>query len=52
MGKAEEILPTVIQRTTKPNVIVVVDPPRAGLRKFLIIQWFVHIYIIMTLYSI
>lgn len=33
VGKAEDILSPVIQRTTKPEIIAVVDPPRAGLRK-------------------
>ncbi|KAG7205215.1 hypothetical protein KM043_018300 [Ampulex compressa] len=31
VGKAEDILPAVIQRTTKSTIIAVVDPPRAGL---------------------
>lgn len=30
-GKAEDILSAVIHRATKPNVVAVVDPPRAGL---------------------
>lgn len=33
VGKAEDILSPIIQRTTKPDIIAVVDPPRAGLRK-------------------
>ena len=33
VGKAEDVLSPVIRRTTKPNIIAVVDPPRAGLRK-------------------
>lgn len=33
VGKAEDILSPVIQRTTKPNITAIVDPPRAGLRK-------------------
>lgn len=36
VGKAEDILMPVIQRTTKPNIIAVVDPPRAGLRELAI----------------
>ncbi|XP_011300538.1 tRNA (uracil-5-)-methyltransferase homolog A [Fopius arisanus] len=33
VGKAEDILKTVLQRTTKPDVVAVVDPPRAGLQQ-------------------
>lgn len=33
VGKAEDILSPVIRRTTKPDIIAIVDPPRAGLRK-------------------
>ncbi|XP_076167441.1 tRNA (uracil-5-)-methyltransferase homolog A [Ptiloglossa arizonensis] len=33
VGKAEDILSPVIQRTTKPEIIAVVDPPRAGLHQ-------------------
>ncbi|XP_076242673.1 tRNA (uracil-5-)-methyltransferase homolog A [Calliopsis andreniformis] len=33
VGKAEDILSPVIRRTTKPDVIAVVDPPRAGLHQ-------------------
>lgn len=33
VGKAEDILPPVIRRTTKPDIIAVVDPPRAGLHQ-------------------
>lgn len=33
VGKAEDILLPVIQRTTKSSIIAIVDPPRAGLRK-------------------
>lgn len=33
VGKAEDILSPVIRRTTKSDIIAVVDPPRAGLRK-------------------
>lgn len=33
VGKAEDILSPIIQRATKPNLVAVVDPPRAGLRK-------------------
>ncbi|XP_014207532.1 tRNA (uracil-5-)-methyltransferase homolog A [Copidosoma floridanum] len=32
-GKAEDILQPVIHRTTKSNIIAVVDPPRAGLHQ-------------------
>lgn len=35
VGKAEDILLPVIQRTTKSNITAIVDPPRAGLRKLL-----------------
>ncbi|XP_034949648.1 tRNA (uracil-5-)-methyltransferase homolog A-like [Chelonus insularis] len=31
VGKAEDLLKAVIQRTTKSEIIAVVDPPRAGL---------------------
>lgn len=31
VGKAEDLLAPAIQRTTKSNIIAVVDPPRAGL---------------------
>lgn len=34
VGKAESILKAVINRASKPNVVAVVDPPRAGLREF------------------
>lgn len=37
VGKAEDILSPVIRRTTKPDIIAIVDPPRAGLRKINII---------------
>ncbi|XP_003699325.2 tRNA (uracil-5-)-methyltransferase homolog A [Megachile rotundata] len=33
VGKAEDILSPIIHRTTKPDVIAVVDPPRAGLHQ-------------------
>lgn len=33
-GKAEDILSPVIHRSTKPTLVAVVDPPRAGLREF------------------
>ncbi|XP_063974795.1 tRNA (uracil-5-)-methyltransferase homolog A-like [Diachasmimorpha longicaudata] len=33
IGKAEDILKTVLQRTTKPDVVAIVDPPRAGLQQ-------------------
>lgn len=33
VGEAEQILTPVICRATKPEIIAVVDPPRAGLRK-------------------
>lgn len=33
VGKAEDILLPVIQRTTKSNIIAIVDPPRAGLHQ-------------------
>ncbi|XP_017879985.1 tRNA (uracil-5-)-methyltransferase homolog A [Ceratina calcarata] len=33
VGKAEDILYPVIRRITKPDVIAVVDPPRAGLHQ-------------------
>lgn len=36
VGKAEDILWPVIRRTTKSNIIAIVDPPRAGLRESLI----------------
>jgi tRNA/tmRNA/rRNA uracil-C5-methylase (TrmA/RlmC/RlmD family) len=32
VGKAEDILLSVINRTTKSNIIAIVDPPRPGLR--------------------
>ncbi|GAB1864681.1 tRNA (uracil(54)-C(5))-methyltransferase [Camponotus japonicus] len=33
VGKAEDILSPVIQRTTKSNITAIVDPPRAGLHQ-------------------
>ena len=37
-GKAEDVLPTITNRFTgHANVVAVVDPPRAGLRKVLCI---------------
>lgn len=33
VGKAEDILYPVIQRATKPDIIAIVDPPRAGLHQ-------------------
>ncbi|XP_060815247.1 tRNA (uracil-5-)-methyltransferase homolog A [Bombus pascuorum] len=33
VGKAEDVLSPVIRRTTKPDIIAVVDPPRAGLHQ-------------------
>ncbi|XP_012536283.2 tRNA (uracil-5-)-methyltransferase homolog A [Monomorium pharaonis] len=33
VGKAEDILLPIIQRTTKPNITAIVDPPRAGLHQ-------------------
>lgn len=33
VGKAEDILSPVIRRTTKPDIIAIVDPPRAGLHQ-------------------
>ncbi|XP_001603783.1 tRNA (uracil-5-)-methyltransferase homolog A isoform X2 [Nasonia vitripennis] len=33
VGKAEDILLPVINRTTKPNIVAIVDPPRAGLHQ-------------------
>ncbi|KYQ52037.1 tRNA (uracil-5-)-methyltransferase like protein A [Trachymyrmex zeteki] len=33
VGKAEDILLPVIQRTTKSSIIAIVDPPRAGLHQ-------------------
>lgn len=32
-GKAEEILSSVLYRVNSDDVIAIVDPPRAGLRK-------------------
>lgn len=32
-GKAEDILSAVFHRATTDDVIAIVDPPRAGLRK-------------------
>lgn len=32
-GKAEDILSSVFHRATTDDVIAIVDPPRAGLRK-------------------
>lgn len=34
-GKAEDILPTVLARANEENVVAIVDPPRAGLRKYI-----------------
>ena len=33
VGKAEDVLIPVLNRTTKSNIVAVVDPPRAGMRK-------------------
>jgi tRNA (uracil-5-)-methyltransferase len=33
VGKAEEILSSVMKRAVKEDILAVVDPPRAGLRK-------------------
>ena len=33
-GRAEEILSSVASRNRNDNLIAVVDPPRAGLRKY------------------
>ena len=33
-GKAEDVLPSLMWRLSGQEVIMVVDPPRAGLRKF------------------
>ncbi|XP_023288732.1 tRNA (uracil-5-)-methyltransferase homolog A [Orussus abietinus] len=33
VGKAEDLLTTVVQRTSMPDIIAVVDPPRAGLHQ-------------------
>lgn len=38
VGKAEEILGSVCYRAIN-NVVAVVDPPRAGLRKYCTIQY-------------
>ena len=35
VGKAEDVLSPVIHRTTKPTIVAIVDPPRAGLRKYI-----------------
>lgn len=32
-GKAEDILSAVAYKATKPEVVAIVDPPRAGLRE-------------------
>lgn len=34
-GKAEEILGDICFKATSSNVVAVVDPPRAGLRKYI-----------------
>lgn len=47
VGKAEDILLPVIQRTTKSNIIAIVDPPRAGLRK---LSLYINIYDIIKKY--
>ncbi len=33
-GKAEEILPNLLKRFHDQKVVAIVDPPRAGLRKY------------------
>ncbi|KAL7303123.1 hypothetical protein TKK_0004334 [Trichogramma kaykai] len=33
IGKAEDLLIPVINRTTQPNIVAIVDPPRAGLHQ-------------------
>lgn len=50
VGKAEDILSSVINRTTKEDILAVVDPPRAGLRKnFILLKIFsnVKLYLCM-----
>jgi tRNA (uracil-5-)-methyltransferase len=37
VGKAEEILSSVMKRAVKEDILAVVDPPRAGLRKDVIL---------------
>ena len=40
VGKAEDILSSVINRAVKEDVLAVVDPPRAGLRKnFMLLEF-------------
>lgn len=45
-GRAEEILSSVMHRATNDDVIAVVDPPRAGLRKYLVLYFVVSIELI------
>jgi tRNA (uracil-5-)-methyltransferase len=40
VGKAEDILSSVINRALKEDILAVVDPPRAGLRKNFILLEF------------
>lgn len=34
VGKAEEILSSVMYRATEGDIVAIVDPPRNGLRKY------------------
>lgn len=33
-GRAEDVFPTILNAVVSPNVTAIVDPPRAGLRKY------------------
>lgn len=34
-GKAEDVFPNILNAVVSPNVTAIVDPPRAGLRKYI-----------------
>lgn len=38
-GKAEDLMPSLMRQIEGQEVVAVVDPPRAGLREFLCIDW-------------
>jgi tRNA (uracil-5-)-methyltransferase len=48
VGKAEEILSSVMKRAVKEDILAVVDPPRAGLRKdFILLNIFYSVLLFM-----
>ena len=44
-GKAEDCVPSLMRRVGGEEVVVVVDPPRSGLREFyLFFQYFIVLF--------